>query len=158
MLCILIPQVHEEDSLSYFIDARDPKYGNWMNFIQPARHSMEQNLRVVQYGNNLYFVATADIRVGDELLVWYDEDQYHLYMGLPTGFHEVTPPPLFLDHHQQQQQAVQHQQHGSTHNGSSECLSQRMIFIEGRGTEIPPSLPHNYNIQVKVTMLSKPQM
>lgn len=79
------------------MDARDPKHGNWMNFIQCARHSLEQNLRVAQYHGNLYFVVTADIRVGDELLVWYDEEQYNTYMGIPTGFREIPPPPLFLE-------------------------------------------------------------
>lgn len=78
-----------------------------MNYIQSARHSAEQNLRVAQYSTSLYFVVTRDIGVGEELLVWYDSDQYHLYMGVPTGFHEVTPPSLFIEHHQQQQQPVQ---------------------------------------------------
>ena len=90
-------QVYEDASLSYFIDARDPKYGNWMNFIQCARSTMEQNLRMAQYNNNLYFVVTTDIQVGDELLVWYDQEQYNTYMGLPTGFRDVPPPPLFLE-------------------------------------------------------------
>lgn len=90
-------QVYEGASLSHFMDARDPKHGNWMNFIQCARHSLEQNLRVAQYHGNLYFVVTADIRVGDELLVWYDEEQYNTYMGIPTGFREIPPPPLFLE-------------------------------------------------------------
>ena len=102
--------MHEEDCLSHFIDARDPKYGNWMNYIQSARHCEEQNLRVAQYSANLYFVVTQDVKVGEELLVWYDQDQYHLYMGLPTRFHAVTPPSLFLEHQQQQQHVVEHQQ------------------------------------------------
>lgn len=93
-------QVYEDDSLSYFIDARDPKYGNWMNFIQCARSSLEQNLRVAQYKNNLYFVVTVDIGVDEELLVWYDQEQYDTYMGLPTGFRELPLPPLFLDQSQ----------------------------------------------------------
>lgn len=74
-----------------------------MNFIQCARNSLEQNLRMAQYNNALYFVVTADIKVEDELLVWYDQDQYGIYMGLPTGFREVPPPPLFLE----QQHAAQ---------------------------------------------------
>lgn len=97
MILIFAPQVFEDASLSYFIDARDPKYGNWMNFIQCARNSLEQNLRMAQYNSNLYFVVTADIRVGDELMVWYDEEQYDNYMGLPTSFRELPPPPLFLE-------------------------------------------------------------
>lgn len=68
-----------------------------MNFIQCARNSLEQNLRMAQYNNNLYFVVTTDIQIGDELLVWYDQEQYSTYMGLPTGFRDVPPPPLFLE-------------------------------------------------------------
>ena len=94
-------QVYEDTSLSYFIDARDPKYGNWMNFIQCARNSMEQNLCMAQFNDNIYFVVTSDIVIGDELLVWYDQQQYDLYMGLPTGFREIPPPPLFLEQQQQ---------------------------------------------------------
>lgn len=91
-------QVYEDDaSLSYFVDAQDPKYGNWMNFIQCARNSLEQNLHMAQYSQHLYFVVTMDIVVGDELLVWYDQQQYDTHVGLPTAFREVPPPPLFLE-------------------------------------------------------------
>ena len=78
----------------YCVDASDPKSSNynWMNFIQCARNSNEQNLKLTQVNENLYFVATRDISVGEELLVWYDEVQYGVYMGLPTGFNESRPP------------------------------------------------------------------
>ena len=68
-----------------------------MNFIQCARNGLEQNLRMAQYNSNLYFVVTTDIQMGDELLVWYDQDQYSIYMGVPTGFRDIPPPPLFLE-------------------------------------------------------------
>ena len=63
-----------------------------MNFIQCARNSNEQNLKLTQIDDNLYFMATRDISVGEELLVWYDEVQYGGYMGLPTGFNETREP------------------------------------------------------------------
>ena len=63
-----------------------------MNFIQCARNSNEQNLRLTQINGNLYFMATRDISIGEELLVWYDEVQYGIYMGLPTGFSETREP------------------------------------------------------------------
>jgi hypothetical protein len=78
-----------------------------MNFIQCARHSIEQNLRMVQYNSNLYFVVTTDIQVGDELLVWYDQEQYGTHMGVPTGFRDIPPPLLFQDQQQQQQPTQQ---------------------------------------------------
>ncbi len=71
-----------------------------MNLIQCARSSLEQNLRMSQYNSNLYFVVTADISMGEELLVWYDQEQYNSYMGLPTGFREMPLPPLFLEQQQ----------------------------------------------------------
>ena len=64
-----------------------------MNFIQCARNSTEQNLKLTQINETLYFVATRDISIGEELLVWYDEVQYGVYMGLPTRFSE-TPSPF----------------------------------------------------------------
>lgn len=63
-----------------------------MNFIQCARNSTEQNLKLTQINTSLYFVATRDIGIGEELLVWYDEVQYGVYMGLPTGFGEIRGP------------------------------------------------------------------
>ena len=57
-----------------------------MNFIQCARSKPEQNLKTLQHNGCLYFEATRDIVVGEELLVWYDENQYALYMGIPTGY------------------------------------------------------------------------
>ena len=57
-----------------------------MNFIQCARNKQEQNLKALQHNGCLYFEATRDVAVGEELLVWYDETQYDLYMGIPTGY------------------------------------------------------------------------
>lgn len=79
-------KVYQDSSLAYFIDASDPKYGNWMNFIQCARNQYEQNLKALQYNGCLYFESVRDVTVGEELLVWYDDLQYDIYMGIPVGF------------------------------------------------------------------------
>ena len=50
----------------------------------------EQNLIAVQYNENLYFKAERDIQPGEELLVWYDQTQYDLYMGIPQGFQDAS--------------------------------------------------------------------
>lgn len=88
-------QVYEDGSISHYVDASDPQLSNynWMNFIQCARNSDEQNLKLLQTSGNIYFVATRDIEVGQELLVWYDQVQYGVYMGLPTG-HSQRKGPL----------------------------------------------------------------
>ena len=65
-----------------------------MNFIQCARNCTEQNLKLTQVNENLYFVATRDIAVGEELLVWYDQVQYGVYMGVPTGFNKSRAPVI----------------------------------------------------------------
>lgn len=57
-----------------------------MNFIQCARNQHEQNLKALQYNGCLYFESVRDIPIGEELLVWYDDLQYDLYMGIPIGF------------------------------------------------------------------------
>ena len=77
--------MYQEASLAYFIDASDPKYGNWMNFIQCARNQEEQNLKALQYNGYLYFESVREVEVGEELLVWYDDLQYDIYMGIPVG-------------------------------------------------------------------------
>lgn len=62
-----------------------------MYFIQYARSRSEQNLIAVQYNENLYFKAAREVQPGEELLVWYDQTQYNLYMGIPQGFTNLTP-------------------------------------------------------------------
>ena len=57
-----------------------------MYFIQYARNQEEQNLLALQYDETLYFRAMRNINEGEELLVWYDKNQYNLYMGIPQGF------------------------------------------------------------------------
>ena len=86
LLYFNIEQVYQDSTLVYYVDASDPKYGNWMNFIQCARSRLEQNLKALQHDDYLYFEATRDITAGEELLVWYDECQYSMYMGIPTGY------------------------------------------------------------------------
>ena len=56
-----------------------------MNFIQCARSNQEQNLKVLQCNSCLYFEALRDITVSEELLVWYDDTQYDVHMGIPVG-------------------------------------------------------------------------
>ena len=78
--------MYADSSLAHFIDGSDPKYGNWMSFIQCARNQDEQNLKVLQYNGYLYFDSVHNVPIGEELLVWYDDLQYDMYMGIPVGF------------------------------------------------------------------------
>ncbi len=82
-------QVHDQAGVSSFIDGSDPKYGNWMSMIQCARSREEQNLKLTQKftsrGVQLYYIAIKHIDYGQELLVWYDNEQVRLYFGLPIA-------------------------------------------------------------------------
>jgi len=77
-------QVFSNDGLSHYIDGQS-EAENWMKFVNCARHSGEQNLALVQDGDELYYECCKDIRAGEELLVWYGSC-YTLSMGIPVGF------------------------------------------------------------------------
>ncbi len=76
---------------------------------------------MTQYNDSLYFVVTSDIEVKDELLVWYDEEQYNIYMGVPTGYREVPPHPLYA------------KQHTATQDSASELAGRRGEERRGEG-------------------------
>lgn len=55
-----------------------------MKLVKCARNSEEQNLVLVQDGDQLFYESCRDILHGEELLVWYGNN-YHMFMGIPTG-------------------------------------------------------------------------
>ena len=55
-----------------------------MKFVNCARNSEEQNLVLVQDGDQLFYESCRDILHGEELLVWYG-NSYDMFMGIPTG-------------------------------------------------------------------------
>ena len=71
-----------------------------MKFVNCARHSEEQNMALVQDGDQLYYECCKDICAGEELLVWYGSC-YALSMGIPVGLNAdglkegVLPDPEF---------------------------------------------------------------
>ena len=68
--------------MTLMMNSQDINRGNWMRYIQPARHIREQNLEMVQHERSIYYHVMQDLEPGTELLVWYG-DQYTLYMGIP---------------------------------------------------------------------------
>lgn len=50
------------------------KVPSWLPHILPARNPEEQNLEVVVKAGQLYFRASRDIRVGEELRAWFGQD------------------------------------------------------------------------------------
>lgn len=73
--------------MSHFIDGRGAT-GNWMSYVNCARYSGEQNLVVVQEGENIYYEVCKDIPMGTELLVWYG-DMYTQFMGIPVTLQKL---------------------------------------------------------------------
>ena len=55
-----------------------------MKFVNCARNTEEQNLVLLQDGDQLYYESCREITHGEELLVWYG-NCYHMFMGIPTG-------------------------------------------------------------------------
>ena len=82
ILLLSLLQIYENGQFSHFIDGSDENISSWMRFIRCARHKTEQNMSVLQYGKNIYYYATRDIEVGDEMLVWYHES-YYQFWGVP---------------------------------------------------------------------------
>ncbi|XP_060588038.1 PR domain zinc finger protein 14-like [Ruditapes philippinarum] len=75
-------EIFKEGKLSHFIDGRGAT-GNWMSYVNCARHISEQNVTVVQEGGQIFYEVCRDIHPGMEVLVWYG-DMYSQFMGIPV--------------------------------------------------------------------------
>ncbi|XP_058954897.1 PR domain zinc finger protein 14-like [Pocillopora verrucosa] len=76
-------EVFSDRGLSHYIDGKNERE-NWMKFVNCARHDGEQNLVLVQDGDQIFYECCRDISMGEELLVWYG-DCYFQTMGIPVG-------------------------------------------------------------------------
>lgn len=84
LLLIFNIKVFKEDGgLAYYIDGKRESE-NWMKFVNCAHNSEEQNLVLLQDGDQLFYESSREILHGEELLVWYG-NRYHMFMGVPTG-------------------------------------------------------------------------
>ena len=57
----------------HLVDGRDAFQSNWLRYVKCCRSPADQNIRAVQYDGNIYYMATKQIEVGDELLACYGE-------------------------------------------------------------------------------------
>ncbi|XP_066920822.1 PR domain zinc finger protein 14-like [Clytia hemisphaerica] len=73
--------------LHYICPTRDNSC--WMKFVNSARYAKEQNLSVLQRGDQLYYEVIEDIQPDTELLVWYGETYFN-YMGFPMAIKSST--------------------------------------------------------------------
>lgn len=86
---LLCQQIFKDGRLSHFVDGRGPT-GNWMSFVNCARHPREQNLAAVQHEGHIYYETCTELRPGSELLVWYDNESYVQFMGVPLSLRDNT--------------------------------------------------------------------
>ncbi|KAL4003467.1 SET domain family protein [Acanthocheilonema viteae] len=77
---------------SQYIDGSDPRYSNWMRYINSSRFENEQNLIAFQYNGSVYYRVFKPISEGIELLVWYG-NKYGESLGVPsvTPRHKIPP-------------------------------------------------------------------
>ncbi|XP_057293100.1 PR domain zinc finger protein 12-like [Hydractinia symbiolongicarpus] len=84
--------------VNHFIDGKDELDRNWMCYVQCARSDQEQNLEIVQHGNEkIFYYALKDIPPNQELLVWYGSN-VDMFLGIPqhrlhfpSKLHQVLP-------------------------------------------------------------------
>jgi SET domain-containing protein len=58
----------------FFIDAHDPRRGNWTRYMNCARRSEEENVRAVTHRDDIRFYALRAIAKDDELLFDYGKE------------------------------------------------------------------------------------
>jgi len=89
-------QIFKDGRLSHFVDGRGTS-GNWMAYVNCARHSLEQNLVAIQTDGQIYYETCCDLRPGVELLVWYDTECYVKFMGIPVGLRDLAASTTTVD-------------------------------------------------------------
>ena len=78
---VYLIKVFQDGELVHYVDGGND-ITNWMKFINCARHEGEQNLVLIQEGQEIFYETNKDIYEGTELLIWYG-DNYLKYMGIP---------------------------------------------------------------------------
>eukprot|EP00111_Clytia_hemisphaerica_P020841 TCONS_00061461-protein len=74
-------EIMKEGRVVYYVNGKDEKYGNWLRYINCSRTESEQNLVAFQYHGQIYYRAYKEVKIGDELLVWYG-DEYARDLGI----------------------------------------------------------------------------
>ncbi|KAH7716924.1 SET domain containing protein [Aphelenchoides avenae] len=64
-----------------YIDAADPRYSNWMRFVNSPRFDAEQNLVAFQFCGAVFYGVFKEVKVNQELLVWYG-DRFGKELGI----------------------------------------------------------------------------
>ena len=70
--------------LMHLVDGRDAFQSNWLRYVNCACSSEDQNIRAVQYDGNIYYMATKQVELGEELLTFYGE-KFAKKLGIKTS-------------------------------------------------------------------------
>ncbi|CAK9303926.1 unnamed protein product [Gordionus sp. m RMFG-2023] len=63
---------------------------HWMFMVNTARYPQEQNLVCYQNERSeIYYEVNKDINRGTELLIWYGDEIYDQYFGIPIGLKSI---------------------------------------------------------------------
>jgi len=71
-------------TLMHLVDGRDAFQSNWLRYVNCSSSVGDQNIRAVQYDGNIYYMATKQIEIGDELLTFYGE-KFARILGIKTS-------------------------------------------------------------------------
>uniref|UniRef100_A0A7M5XKZ9 Uncharacterized protein n=1 Tax=Clytia hemisphaerica TaxID=252671 RepID=A0A7M5XKZ9_9CNID len=81
-------EIMKEGRVVYYVNGKDEKYGNWLRYINCSRTESEQNLVAFQYHGQIYYRAYKEMKIGDELLVWYG-DEYARDLGIVAADEQI---------------------------------------------------------------------
>ena len=97
MTCFCLFQVYQNDSVTHYIDAIDPKLSNWLRFFNTPNHVTQQNIDSHICFGRIYYRTMTDIQPGTELLVYYGDD-YAEYLDIDLDyFFDLSKRPTKVD-------------------------------------------------------------
>ncbi|XP_071153750.1 histone-lysine N-methyltransferase PRDM7-like [Mytilus edulis] len=69
------------ERIKHYVDASPKTHSSWIRYVNCANTVEEENLYLLQYNYEIYYVTYECVKPGTELLVWYG-DSYGEHLGL----------------------------------------------------------------------------
>lgn len=70
-VCLQI--VDAEGSVKAWVDASEPGTGNWLKYVRSCSELQQRNVRAIQNKDEIFYTASKDIDVSQELLLFNDD-------------------------------------------------------------------------------------
>ncbi|KAB5571703.1 hypothetical protein PHYPO_G00228090 [Pangasianodon hypophthalmus] len=67
--------IYQSQQCEKYLDATSEVHSNWMRYVNCSRNDEEQNLVAFQYRGGILYRCCRAIERGQELSVWYDEEE-----------------------------------------------------------------------------------